>query len=121
MLEQMRKDFVANVSHELRTPLTVVTGYLEMMDADNMPPPMIWEKAHGTMIEQCKRMDSLVNQLLSLSRIEGARRQEKDKPVCVPDMLALIQTEAHSVNQDTTTTTLNMETFIWSPFSKRSI
>jgi two-component system phosphate regulon sensor histidine kinase PhoR len=99
-LEQMRKDFVANVSHELRTPLTVVTGYLEMMDAENMPPPMMWEKAHGTMIEQCKRMDSLVNQLLSLSRIEGSRRQEKDLPVNVPNMLTLIQTEAHSLNQD---------------------
>ncbi|MBE0369409.1 phosphate regulon sensor histidine kinase PhoR [Pseudoalteromonas aurantia] len=99
-LEQMRKDFVANVSHELRTPLTVVTGYLEMMDADNMPPPMMWERAHTTMIEQCKRMDSLVNQLLSLSRIEGARRHEKDRPVNVPAMLALIQTEALSVNQD---------------------
>jgi two-component system, OmpR family, phosphate regulon sensor histidine kinase PhoR len=100
LLEQMRKDFVANVSHELRTPLTVVTGYLEMMDADNMPPAKMWEKAHGTMIEQCKRMDALVNQLLSLSRIEGARKQNNDKPVNIPSMLALIETEAHSINQD---------------------
>ena len=57
-LEQMRKDFVANVSHELRTPLTVVTGYLEMLDGDNLPPAM--DKAHGTMIEQC-RMDNPVD------------------------------------------------------------
>ncbi|MFC3031476.1 phosphate regulon sensor histidine kinase PhoR [Pseudoalteromonas fenneropenaei] len=99
-LEQMRKDFVANVSHELRTPLTVVTGYLEMMDADNMPPPAMWHKAHLTMIEQCKRMDSLVNQLLSLSRIEGARKQDKDKAVDVPNMLRIIATEANSLNQD---------------------
>ncbi|WMN59070.1 phosphate regulon sensor histidine kinase PhoR [Pseudoalteromonas xiamenensis] len=99
-LEQMRKDFVANVSHELRTPLTVVTGYLEMMDADNMPPPAMWEKAHTTMIEQCKRMDSLVNQLLSLSRIEGARKQDKDKPIDVPNLLKIIETEANSLNQD---------------------
>ena len=75
-LEQMRKDFVANVSHELRTPLTVVTGYLEMMDSDNLPPPAMWNKAQTTMLEQCKRMDSLVSQLLSLSRIEGSRRQD---------------------------------------------
>ncbi|MCF6435292.1 phosphate regulon sensor histidine kinase PhoR [Pseudoalteromonas sp. MMG022] len=99
-LEQMRKDFVANVSHELRTPLTVVTGYLEMLDSDNLPPPSMWNKAHFTMIEQCKRMDALVNQLLSLSRIESARKQEKDKPVDVPAMLALIETEAKSLNQD---------------------
>ncbi|WP_105199480.1 phosphate regulon sensor histidine kinase PhoR [Pseudoalteromonas sp. T1lg10] len=99
-LEQMRKDFVANVSHELRTPLTVVTGYLEMMDSDNMPPPAMWNKAHGTMIEQCQRMDSLVNQLLSLSRIEGARKHDNDKPVHVPQMLEIIHTEAQSLNQD---------------------
>jgi len=99
-LEQMRKDFVANVSHELRTPLTVVTGYLEMLDGDSLPPPVMWHKAQNTMLEQCKRMDSLVNQLLSLSRIEGARRQDNDKPVNVPQMLGYIQTEAQSVNQD---------------------
>jgi two-component system phosphate regulon sensor histidine kinase PhoR len=99
-LEQMRKDFVANVSHELRTPLTVVTGYLEMFDGDMMPPPAMWNKAQNTMLEQCKRMDSLVNQLLSLSRIEGVRRQDNDKAINVPQLLAYIRTEAQSLNQD---------------------
>lgn len=99
-LEQMRKDFVANVSHELRTPLTVVTGYLEMMDEENLPPPAIWQKAHTTMIEQCQRMDSLINQLLSLSRIEGAGKHDTDNPVNIPNMLSLIDTEAQSLNQD---------------------
>jgi len=99
-LEQMRKDFVANVSHELRTPLTVVTGYLEMMDGDIMPPPAMWNKAQNTMLEQCKRMDSLVSQLLSLSRIEGARRQDNDKAINVPQLLGYIHTEANSINQD---------------------
>ncbi len=99
-LEQMRKDFVANVSHELRTPLTVVTGYLEMMEGDMMPPPAMWNKAQNTMLEQCKRMDSLVSQLLSLSRIEGARRQDNDKAINVPQLLGYIHTEANSINQD---------------------
>ncbi|MBH0057792.1 phosphate regulon sensor histidine kinase PhoR [Pseudoalteromonas sp. SWXJZ94C] len=99
-LEQMRKDFVANVSHELRTPLTVIAGYLEMMDGDMMPPPAMWGKAQKTMLEQCKRMDSLVSQLLSLSRIEGARRQDNDKAINVPQLLTYIQTEAQSINQD---------------------
>ncbi|PLT25283.1 phosphate regulon sensor histidine kinase PhoR [Pseudoalteromonas sp. MelDa3] len=99
-LEQMRKDFVANVSHELRTPLTVVTGYLEMMNGDMMPPPAMWNKAQNTMLEQCKRMDSLVSQLLSLSRIEGARRQDNDKAINVPQLLGYIHTEANSINQD---------------------
>ncbi len=45
-------------------------------------------------------MDSLVNQLLSLSRIEGARKHDNDKPVHVPSMLELIHTEAQSLNAD---------------------
>ena len=99
-LEQMRKDFVANVSHELRTPLTVVAGYLEMMDSDDLPPERVWQKAHGTMLDQCKRMDSLVNQLLALSRIEGLRRPDQDKPVDIAKMLKLILTEAQALNRE---------------------
>jgi two-component system phosphate regulon sensor histidine kinase PhoR len=71
-----------------------------MMDGDMMPPPAMWNKAQNTMLEQCKRMDSLVNQLLSLSRIEGARRQDNDKAINVPQMLNYIKTEAQSINQD---------------------
>lgn len=99
-LEQMRKDFVANVSHELRTPLTVVSGYLEMMDADCMPPPAMWQKAQQTMLEQCQRMDSLINQLLALARIENTQAIDHHQHVDVSNMLSLIETEANSLNQD---------------------
>ncbi len=109
-LEQMRKDFVANVSHELRTPLTVMTGYLEMMSPDDLPPQAMWQKAHPTMLDQCLRMDSLVSQLLSLSRIESAGRLENAKPVDIPSMLTLILREAHSLNEEKGhTITLNCE------------
>jgi len=100
MLEQIRKDFVANVSHELRTPLTVISGYLEMMDADFIPSQGIWSKAHGTMSEQCERMNGLVNQLLILSRIEGARKTEQDELVDVPSMLKLILVQTETLNAD---------------------
>ncbi len=99
-LEQMRKDFVANVSHELRTPLTVVTGYLEMMDEDNLPPPALWAKAQKTMLEQCQRMDSLVNQLLALARIENSTDTESNKQINVEKMLHLIRHEADRLNQE---------------------
>ncbi len=69
-LEKTRKHFVSNVSHELRTPLTVLKGYLEM--TEEPPPPAMWAKAHKVMMEQTIRMDNLVNQLLTLSRIEAA-------------------------------------------------
>lgn len=99
-LEQIRKDFVANVSHELRTPLTVLQGYLEMMDCSAQPAAPIWQKAHGVMLEQTRRMDSLVQQLLTLSRIEAAARVQFDQEVDVPAMLALIQQEAETLNRD---------------------
>ncbi len=99
-LEQMRKDFVANVSHELRTPLTVMRGYLEMMDIDTVPALPVWGRAHGTMTEQCKRMDSLVNQLLVLSKIESTSRIEVEQQVNVPAMLQLIAREAGSLNSE---------------------
>jgi len=99
-LEQIRKDFVANVSHELRTPLTVLQGYLEVMDVDSQPAHAIWQKAHPVMLEQTRRMDALVQQLLTLSRIEAAARVQFEQEVDVPAMLKLIEQEAETLNRD---------------------
>ena len=100
LLEQVRKDFVANVSHELRTPLTVLQGYLEVMDADNLPNPGIWLKAHTVMLEQTKRMDALVQQLLTLSRIEAAAKVQFEDHIDVPAMLAMLEQESQTLNRD---------------------
>lgn len=99
-LEQIRKDFVANVSHELRTPLTVLQGYLELMDSDDLPPAAIWQKSHGVMLEQTKRMDALVQQLLTLSRIEASGKVQYDDSVDVPAMLVLLEQEAQALNRE---------------------
>ena len=99
-LEQIRKDFVANVSHELRTPLTVLQGYLEVMDDEHLPDKAMWKKAHNVMLDQTKRMDALVQQLLTLSRIEAAARVQFDNEVDVPAMLAQLEQEAQTVNRD---------------------
>ncbi|MEN1256015.1 histidine kinase dimerization/phospho-acceptor domain-containing protein, partial [Pseudomonas aeruginosa] len=66
-----RRNFFANVSHELRTPLTVLQGYLEMMDEQPLEGA-VREKALHTMREQTQRMEGLVKQLLTLSKIEAA-------------------------------------------------
>lgn len=94
-IEVMRKNFVANVSHELRTPLTVLKGYLEMLE-DDVPSPNAWKKMHSVMQEQTLRMDSLVNQLLTLSRIEAATDIDKQHVVDVPAMLLMLQEEARA-------------------------
>ena len=69
--EVMRRDFVANVSHEIRTPLTVLIGFVETMQTLDLTEQ---DKAHylGLMAVQALRMQSLVEDLLTLSRLEGS-------------------------------------------------
>ncbi|MFC0267179.1 phosphate regulon sensor histidine kinase PhoR [Kushneria aurantia] len=88
-LEQTRRDFVANVSHELRTPLTVLTGYLETWQdsaADMLPPAM--QRGLDRMHEQTDRMQHLVEDLLTLSRLETSDRQRDEHSI---DMAALCE------------------------------
>jgi two-component system phosphate regulon sensor histidine kinase PhoR len=69
--EAMRRDFVANVSHEIRTPLTVLSGFVETLQTLPLDEP---ERARylDHMAQQAERMQSLVHDLLTLSRIEGS-------------------------------------------------
>jgi two-component system, OmpR family, phosphate regulon sensor histidine kinase PhoR len=69
--EVMRRDFIANVSHEIRTPLTVLRGFVETLQ--NLPLDA-QERARylGLMAQQAQRMQTLVSDLLTLSRLEGS-------------------------------------------------
>jgi two-component system phosphate regulon sensor histidine kinase PhoR len=69
--ETMRRDFVANVSHEIRTPLTVLTGFVETLQTLPLDKE---ERARylALMAQQSSRMQTLVNDLLTLSRLEGS-------------------------------------------------
>lgn len=97
-LEGMRRNFFANVSHELRTPMTVLRGYLEMaQDPDMLEGPM-WPKAHGVMLSQLTRMEGLVEQLLTLSKIEASLKMDLDQVVDVPKLLAVMEKEAHALS-----------------------
>ena len=69
--ETMRRDFVANVSHEIRTPLTVLSGFIETMQ--HLPLQEAERQRYlGLMAQQSQRMQTLVNDLLTLSRLEGS-------------------------------------------------
>jgi two-component system phosphate regulon sensor histidine kinase PhoR len=94
-LEQMRRDFVANVSHELRTPLTVVHGYLDMLDPLEQPE---WAPMLGEMRTQSQRMTQLVEDLLTLSRLE-AQESLSDENVAMAPMLNTLRREAEAVSQ----------------------
>ena len=94
-LEQMRRDFVANVSHELRTPLTVVHGYLEMLDPAERPE---WAPMLAEMQRQSQRMTQLVEDLLTLSRLES-RDSLDEEHVPMASMLATLRREAEALSQ----------------------
>lgn len=71
LAETMRRDFVANVSHEIRTPLTVLSGFVETMQSLPLDEE---ERVRylGLMSQQAQRMQTLVSDLLTLSRLEGS-------------------------------------------------
>lgn len=79
-LEKMQSDFVANASHELRTPLSVISGFIETLQTSAKDDEDAREAFLGIMKEQAEYMSSLIENLLSLSRLEMARDKElKDK------------------------------------------
>lgn len=86
-LEQMRRDFVSNVSHEMRTPLTVISGYLETMVDNAGELPARWKRAIISMSQQASRMESLITDLLLLSKLESGDQSSVNdevdlKPLC---------------------------------------
>lgn len=93
-LEQVRRDFVANVSHELRTPLTVVHGYLELLEPE---PESAWAAPVAEMRRQSQRMTRLVEDLLTLSRLEAQDRLPNE-PVPMAVMLATLLREAETLS-----------------------
>ena len=93
-LEHMRRDFVANVSHELRTPLTVIHGYLELLDAEDNPE---WATLLEEMRRQSQRMTRLVEDLLTLSRLD-ARDEPPAERVAMQPMLASLLREAEALS-----------------------
>ncbi|MEP6482999.1 MAG: phosphate regulon sensor histidine kinase PhoR [Rudaea sp.] len=94
-LEQVRRDFVANVSHELRTPLTVLHGYLEMLDTETAPQlEAIMDDLRG----QSRRMTQIVEDLLTLSRLD-ARQQPAPDRVQMRALLTTLKREADALSQ----------------------
>ena len=71
---QIRRDFVANVSHELRTPLTALLGFIETLKGAARDDPAARERFLGIMEREAERMNRLVRDLLSLSRVEAEER-----------------------------------------------
>ena len=95
--EAMRRDFVANVSHEIRTPLTVLAGFVETLQ--NLPLEAD-ERARylALMAQQSHRMETLVNDLLTLSRLEGSAAPKVGQWTRVRALLAQCEDEARGLS-----------------------
>jgi two-component system phosphate regulon sensor histidine kinase PhoR len=94
-LNQTRRDFVSNVSHELRTPLTVITGFLENLHDNELLP--FQRRPFTLMLQQAERMNSIINDLLTLSRIEMGKDATTNKPVKVSELLQGIVEQARAL------------------------
>jgi two-component system phosphate regulon sensor histidine kinase PhoR len=88
-LEAMRKDFVANASHELRSPLTVIAGYLETLSQDPALEPGLAGPI-AEMRRQSTRMTGIIEDLLSLSKLEASDGEAERKPVDMAAMIGLL-------------------------------
>jgi two-component system, OmpR family, phosphate regulon sensor histidine kinase PhoR len=80
-VEEMRADFVANASHELRTPLAALSGFIETLQGSARDDTKARERFLAIMQEQARRMARLIDDLLSLSRIELNAHRRPDTAV----------------------------------------
>ena len=96
-LETMRRDFVANVSHELRTPLTVLSGFLETIKELKLDPQRSRDYIN-LMLEQGRRMERIVDDLLTLSTLESAPSPSLDERVRIAPLLERLLAEAQALS-----------------------
>jgi two-component system phosphate regulon sensor histidine kinase PhoR len=108
-LETTRRDFVANVSHELRTPLTVVNGFLETLSDMREPDPEMLRRSLTFMTEQTVRMTRLVEDLLTLSRLESSHNPLREEYVDVPALAQTLLREGLALSAGRHRITLRLE------------
>jgi len=108
-VEAMRRDFVANVSHELRTPITVIVGFLEAFE--DMPEPDVVEfrKHIPLMREQSDRIRRLVDDLLTLARLESEPENREDA-VEITSLAYRLGEEARTLSQGKHVVEVQLET-----------
>lgn len=92
-MDENRRHFVANVSHELRTPLTVLQGYIEILEM-HAQDDKLQLKTIQVLEQQTARMCGLVEQLMTLSKIEGAATVDFHESINISALLTQIENEA---------------------------
>jgi len=112
-VDAMRRDFIANVSHELRTPLTVVGGFVETLaDATDLPASES-RRYFDLMLDHTRRMQHLLDDLLTLSRLESADHTLHDEPVNVAELARVLKAEAESLSRGRHQVSLQLDSSAW--------
>lgn len=111
-LNLIRRDFVANASHELRTPLTVIAGCLEHLSFAADTPPS-HRRPLELMVSQSGRMRSIVEDLMTLSRLEMDDKADKFSPTDIPTEIRAIAREAEVLSEGRHHITLNLDNGLW--------
>jgi two-component system phosphate regulon sensor histidine kinase PhoR len=108
-IEMMRRDFIANASHELRTPLTVINGFLEIAQGQ----PELDSKTRSShlklMAEQGQRMQRLIEDMLSLTRLESADYPLRSERVNMHALLKQVLEEAKALSNGNHQITLTVD------------
>mgnify|MGYP001035789495 FL=1 len=112
-VDAMRRDFIANVSHELRTPLTVVGGFVETLADAPALPREDTQRYYELMLDNTRRMQRLLDDLLTLSRLESADNNLKEERVNVPQMMRSLESEAQSLSRGRHAVQLRLESARW--------
>ncbi len=94
--ERMRVDFVANASHELRTPLASILGFIETLGDEAGEVPAVRARFLKVMFDEARRMQRLVEDLISLSRIEAEKFRLPSDPVDLAELIDEICAELHA-------------------------
>ena len=85
-LNEMRRDFVANVSHELKTPLSAIRGFAETLADGALEEPEVAARFTGRILDHCQRLEALLDDLLTLSRLESVAAPSEREPVDLGDL-----------------------------------
>ncbi len=108
-IEEMRRDFIANASHELRTPLTVIVGFLEIASSEMKLDEATRMSHLKLMTEQGHRMQRLIEDMLTLSRLESVDYPLRPEMVNVAAMVEEILQEARALSGGQHTVTASVD------------
>lgn len=83
LLEQTRKDYIANISHELKTPLTAMRGLIEPLSEDMVKDKETRTKYYGIILRETMRLSRLIDDMLELSRLQSKKIKIETKPFSI--------------------------------------